>query len=81
MRVISTRELLSKHKEVQAILAAGESLTWTSHGKAVAQLIPPPAEKAGNSKRPDFIARARRIGAVSEGATTVAQSISEDRGQ
>ena len=81
MKTISTRELLSKHKEVQASLAAGESLTWTSHGKVVAQLTPPPTVKAEKSKRPDFVVRARDIGAINNGPKTVAQWISEDRGQ
>ena len=81
MKTISTRELLSKLKEVQASLAAGESLTWTSHGKVVAQLTPPPRAKADKSERPDFVARARRIGALNKGTKTVAQWVSEDRGQ
>ena len=81
MKTISTRELLSKHKEVQASLAAGESLTWTSHGKVVAQLTPPRRARTEKSERPDFVARARRIGALNDGTKTVAQWVSEDRGQ
>ena len=81
MRTISTRELLTEHKAVQASLASGESLTWTSRGKIVAQLTPPSAVKAEKSERPDFIARARDIGAVNLSAKTVAQWVSEDRGQ
>lgn len=80
MRKISTRELLTNHKAVQASLASGESLTWTSRGKIVAQLTPPPSARAEKSERPDFIARARRIGALNEGPKTVGQWIAEDRG-
>ena len=81
MRTRSTRELLTEHKAVQASLASGESLMWTSRGKIVAQLTPPPAAKAEKTERPDFVARALRIGALNEGSKSAGQWISEDRGQ
>ncbi|NBB78120.1 MAG: hypothetical protein GVY36_01525 [Verrucomicrobia bacterium] len=81
MKTISTCELLTDHKSVQASLASGESLTWTSRGKVVGRLIPPPVAEAENSERPDLVARARDIGAVNKSPTTVAQWVSEDRDQ
>ena len=81
MKTIQTRELLTKHKSVQASLAAGESFVWTSHGKVVGHLTPPTAPQVIKMDKPNWVDRARRIGAVNPGPKTVSSWVNEDRGK
>lgn len=81
MKNITTRELLTNHKAVQSRLAAGESITWTSRGKVIAQLSPPKVFEPINLKRPDWVKRAREAGAINTEAKSVSAWVSEDRGE
>lgn len=78
MKIISTRDLLHRTKEVRSALEMGESLTWTSRGKTVAYLQPPkPASALG--KKLDWVKRARAAGAVNKSAMTTGSLVYEDR--
>lgn len=81
MKTVTTRELLTNHKSVATRLSAGESITWTSRGKVIAHLTPPELKQAEKAKRPDWVARARKTGAVNRGTKTISSLISKDRGE
>lgn len=81
MKTVTTRELLTNHKGVQASLGAGESVTWTSRGRVVAQITPPITSKPAKASRPDWVARAKKAGAVNLGNKPLASWVSEDRGE
>jgi antitoxin (DNA-binding transcriptional repressor) of toxin-antitoxin stability system len=59
MRKASVRDLRYRFREVENLLRAGEEIQVTKRKRVIARLIP--AEPAIPSRRPDFLARLRKI--------------------
>ncbi len=78
MHTITSRDLAHRPGEIRKLLAAGETLQWTSHGVPVALIQP--ASPSAPDKKPDWMARARSAGAVNLSKSPLADSIYADRG-
>ena len=78
MKTVTTRELLHHTKRIQSALARGESFKWTSRGKLVGYLQPAQRETA-TPAFPDFLERARRMGAVNKSDRPISESLYADR--
>jgi antitoxin (DNA-binding transcriptional repressor) of toxin-antitoxin stability system len=78
MHTITSRDLAHRPGEIRKLLAAGETLQWTSHGVSVALIQP--ASPSAPDKKPDWMARARSAGAVNLSKSPLADSIYADRG-
>jgi antitoxin (DNA-binding transcriptional repressor) of toxin-antitoxin stability system len=77
MQTITSRDLAHQPGKIRKLLAAGETLQWTSHGSPVALIQP--ASPSGSGKKPDWMARARAAGAVHSSESPLADSIYADR--
>ncbi len=80
MKTITTRQLLHQNQEIRERLRQGESMVWQSRGELIG-VIHPPTKAAGLAARPDWLARARKAGAVIAGDPSLSQAIYDDRGQ
>ncbi|MBX9811048.1 MAG: type II toxin-antitoxin system prevent-host-death family antitoxin [Burkholderiales bacterium] len=65
---ISVRELKSRLSEYLRKVVAGEEVVVTSHGKAVARLVPPRSRRRGVSTEAELIARFRGLPWVRPGS-------------
>jgi hypothetical protein len=63
MKTVTTRELLHQNAEIRRRLRQGESIVWQSRGEMIG-VIQPPTQASGSVPRPDWLARARKAGAV-----------------
>lgn len=92
---VSVRDLKSHLSEYLRRVAAGESVLVTSHGKAVARLLPPRSQSRPASAESELIARFRGLPWVRPGSDkrpplpnpavrirgrTLAQIVSDQRG-
>jgi antitoxin (DNA-binding transcriptional repressor) of toxin-antitoxin stability system len=78
MQTVTSRDLVHRSKEIRQLLKAGQTLRWTSHGLPVA-LIQPASAQVPLAK-PDWISRARAAGVVNSSASSVADTVYQDRG-
>jgi prevent-host-death family protein len=67
---ISVRDLKSRLSETLRRVAAGEEIVVTSHGKAVARLLPPRSRSRAGSTAAEAIARFRGLAWVRPGSGT-----------
>jgi antitoxin (DNA-binding transcriptional repressor) of toxin-antitoxin stability system len=77
MQTISTRDLAHRAKDLRRLLAAGQPLQWATRGKIIARLEPP--ARSGPKAKPDWIARATKVGAINRRTRTVSQELYDDR--
>jgi antitoxin (DNA-binding transcriptional repressor) of toxin-antitoxin stability system len=59
MRTVTVRDLRYRFSHVEDLLQEGEEIQITKRKRVIARLIPEQAQPA--SKRPDFLARLKRI--------------------
>lgn len=78
MKTVSTRELLHQNPEIRRRLRQGESIVWQSRGEMIG-VIHPPTQEAGTLPRPDWLARARRTGAVMPPSKSLSQVLYDER--
>jgi antitoxin (DNA-binding transcriptional repressor) of toxin-antitoxin stability system len=77
MKRATLRDLRYKFSVVENLLEAGEEIEITRRKRVIARLLPP--AKAGNTKRPDFIERLRRIYGTKRLKTSGADLLAEER--
>lgn len=78
MKTVTTRELLHQNPEIRRRLRQGESIVWQSRGEMIG-VIHPPTQEGGTSLRPDWLARARRAGAVMPPSQSLSQVLYDER--
>lgn len=66
---VSVRELKSRLSEYLRKVAAGEEVVVTSHGKAVARLVPPRSRRPAASTEAELIAHFRSLPGVRPGSS------------
>jgi antitoxin (DNA-binding transcriptional repressor) of toxin-antitoxin stability system len=79
MRKASVRDLRYRFSEVEEKLREGEEIEITKRRKVIARLVP--AERPVPSRRPDFLARLRKIYRGKKMKITGAQLVSRERGR
>lgn len=79
MRLVSSRDLAHRTKDIRHALEQGERLEWKSRGKTIAVLEP--ARKTPVTKEQNhWVGRAIQAGAVSPPGKSVSQMIYDERG-
>jgi antitoxin (DNA-binding transcriptional repressor) of toxin-antitoxin stability system len=83
MRTAQVEQLLSETSSFEALLAVGESIRLTLHGRAVALLTPlSPIPSTKKVQWPDFASQQRAVfGDAMLPAGTIQALIDEDRGE
>jgi len=71
------RDLRYNFAAVEDLLAAGEEVEITRRKRVIARLLPP--GEAARGKRPDFLARLKKIYGSKRLATTGAELLSRER--
>lgn len=77
MRKANVRDLRYRFTEVEALLREGEEIQITKRKRVIARLIPADAAKPG--KRPDFLARLKKLYEKEPQKVTGARRIAEER--
>ncbi len=60
MKTASVRDLRYRFSEVERLLREGEKIEITKRRRVIGRLVPPPTTRA-RRRRPDFLARLRKI--------------------
>jgi antitoxin (DNA-binding transcriptional repressor) of toxin-antitoxin stability system len=77
MRKTTVRDLRYRFSAVEDLLAQGEEIHITKRKRVIARLLP--AKPAVSPKRPDFLARLKRLYRGKPLAVTGVELLSEDR--
>lgn len=77
MRKASVRDLRYRFHEVEGLLREGEEIQVTKRKRVIARLVP--AETKTPAKRPDFLARLKKLYPKGPLKTTGAKRIAEER--
>ncbi|HEY2932249.1 MAG TPA: hypothetical protein VGK99_10940 [Acidobacteriota bacterium] len=79
MRKATVRDLRYRFSEVEDLLREGEEIQITKRKRIIARLIP--AKSPVSSRRPDFLARLKKIYGGKTAEVTGAELVSRERGR
>jgi antitoxin (DNA-binding transcriptional repressor) of toxin-antitoxin stability system len=79
MRKASVRDLRYRFRDVEELLREGEPVEITKRKRVIARLVPPP--RAIPVRRPDFMARVKRIYGNKRLKVTGAELVAQERGR
>jgi antitoxin (DNA-binding transcriptional repressor) of toxin-antitoxin stability system len=79
MKQASVRDLRYRFSEVEDLLRDGEEIQITKRRRVIAKLVPAPA--APDGRRPDFLARLRKIYGNKLQKRSGADLLAEERGR
>ncbi len=79
MRKASVRDLRYRFREVEELLREGEEIQITKRKRAIARLLP--IKRAIPPRRPDFLARLKKIYRGKPLKVTGAELVSRERGR